>query len=125
MQKGKGRTVERKEAPEDTPGEKKKKDPASKQVAKEAVQILGAEKKDGNKEGKKANKKEKNARKGKGAAGGKKFNVQEKAKVRKKKKSCLEKVLNDFGIGFGNVVLRDPRAIEAAQALNLSPSHLR
>ena len=45
--------------------------------------------------------------------------------VKKKKKSCVEKTLNSWGIGFGNVTLRDPRAIEAAQALNLSPSHLR
>jgi Ca2+-binding EF-hand superfamily protein len=37
----------------------------------------------------------------------------------------LEKFFNDFGISFGSVVLRDPRAIEAAQALNLSQGHLR
>jgi Ca2+-binding EF-hand superfamily protein len=45
--------------------------------------------------------------------------------VRTKKKSMLEKMMNDFGIGLTNVQLRDPRAIEAAQALNLSQSHLR
>jgi Ca2+-binding EF-hand superfamily protein len=37
----------------------------------------------------------------------------------------FEKMLNDFGIGLTHVQLRDPRAIEAAQALNLSQGHLR
>jgi hypothetical protein len=44
---------------------------------------------------------------------------------KKKKKGFLERFLAIFGIGFGDVKLRDPRALEAVQALNLQPWHLR
>lgn len=43
----------------------------------------------------------------------------------KKKKGWLESTMNGCGMSFGIVVLRDPRAIEAANALNLSSGHLR
>ena len=50
---------------------------------------------------------------------------EKEAKARVKKKSILGKCLLQFGLNFTNVILRDPRAIEAAQALNLQPWHLR
>lgn len=42
-----------------------------------------------------------------------------------KKKSAYEKFAASLGIYVGNVTLKDPRAIEAAQALDLTQSHLR
>lgn len=49
-------------------------------------------------------------------------------KVKKKKggkKSCLQRFLRQWGIGVGVIKLSDPRAIEAAQALDLKQSDLR
>eukprot|EP01036_Dinobryon_divergens_P023852 gene23851-32241_t len=42
-----------------------------------------------------------------------------------KKKSAFEKFGQMFGIGVGNVVINDPYALEAVQALQLGPSHLK
>ena len=119
-----GRTIERNGTASPPPEAKSKK-----QVAKDSVQVLGTPKKADSKgpENVPSNtnkKNSKNERKGRNT-GGKKKNVEKKTATRKKQKSCLEQTLNNFGISFGNIVLRDPRAIEAAQALNLSPSHLR
>ena len=50
---------------------------------------------------------------------------QKETKVRKKQKSCFDKFMQSLGLNFQDVKLRDPRAIEAAQALNLQPWHLR
>ena len=44
---------------------------------------------------------------------------------KKRKKGFVERFLAIFGIGFGDVKLRDPRALEAVQALHLQPWHLR
>lgn len=51
----------------------------------------------------------------------------EKLKKRqmKRQKSCYEKMALQFGFYVGDVVLKDPRAIEAVQALNLKQWHLR
>eukprot|EP01031_Cornospumella_fuschlensis_P045479 gene45479-55660_t len=48
-----------------------------------------------------------------------------KARVKAKKRSFIEKLAISMGFYVGNVVLQDPRAIEAAQALNLQQWHLR
>ncbi len=51
----------------------------------------------------------------------------EKKKKRAKiqKKSAFEKIGAMFGVFLGHVALQDPRAIEAVQALDLQPWHLR
>ena len=113
----KGRPVSR-----DSPEQNARKTNASVAVLKGTEPV---KKKDDKKAKKAADLKNKMAaaeKKGKKSAKGQNF---EKAKVRKKKKSMLEQFFNSFGIGFGSVDLRDPRAIEAAQALNLTPGHLR
>lgn len=46
-------------------------------------------------------------------------------KLRKTKKSWIEKQLNQFGLSFEKIVLRDPRAIEAVNGLDLSKRQLR
>lgn len=43
----------------------------------------------------------------------------------KRQKSCYEKLALQFGFFVGDVTLKDPRAIEAAQALDLKQWHLR
>ncbi len=48
-----------------------------------------------------------------------------KKKAKPRKKSTYEKIAQNLGFYVGNVVLRDPRAIEAAQALDLQQKHLR
>ncbi len=48
-----------------------------------------------------------------------------KRKPKPRKKSAYEKLAQNLGFYVGNVVLRDPRAIEAAQALDLHQNHLR
>jgi hypothetical protein len=54
-----------------------------------------------------------------------------KPKEKKKKrakgasKSIVDKLAESFGIYLGNVNLQDPRAVEAVQALDLQPWHLR
>ena len=50
---------------------------------------------------------------------------EKKKKPKPRKKSFYEKVAQNMGFYVGNVVLRDPRAIEAAQALDLQQKHLR
>jgi Ca2+-binding EF-hand superfamily protein len=56
----------------------------------------------------------------------KKSKAQEKKKKpRARQKTFYEKFALFFGFYIGEVVLRDPRAIEAAQALNLKQWHLR
>jgi hypothetical protein len=47
------------------------------------------------------------------------------AKSRAKKRTFLEKLARSLGFHFGAVVLKDPRSLEAAQALNLQQWHLR
>ena len=123
-----GRSVDRNGTVSSVPQPETK---AKKVVAKDSVQVLGGPRKGDATKGSGApqnshtsKKNNKNERKGKNTIG-KKKNIEKKTNSRKKKKSCLEQTLNNFGISFGNIVLRDPRAIEAAQALNLSPSHLR
>ncbi len=51
----------------------------------------------------------------------------EKKKKRAKiqKKSAFEKIGATFGVFLGHVALQDPRAMEAVQALDLQPWHLR
>ena len=58
---------------------------------------------------------------------GKHNKAPEKKKRRGKgnKRSVFEKIASMFGIYLGHVVLKDPRAVEAAQALDLQPWHLR
>jgi Ca2+-binding EF-hand superfamily protein len=41
------------------------------------------------------------------------------------RKSCYEKFMLNFGFYVGNVTLKDPRALEAASALDLKQWHLR
>ncbi|RYG62973.1 EF-hand domain-containing protein [archaeon] len=48
-----------------------------------------------------------------------------KARVKTKKRTFFEKLALSMGFYVGSVVLHDPRAIEAAQALNLQQWHLR
>ena len=114
----KGREVSRSVPP--TPEKDKKKDKKDSDK-KDAVQILGQNKKTDKGSQQREDKKKKDRKKNQKA---KKFK-EEKKVVRKKKKSCVEQTLNGFGIGFGTVTLRDPRALEAAQALNLSQAHLQ
>ena len=47
------------------------------------------------------------------------------ATYRRKKKTMFDQVLGLFGMASGNVALTEPRALEAAQALDLQTSHLR
>ena len=49
----------------------------------------------------------------------------EKKKAPKKKKSFWEKTAASFGFHVGPVIVTDPNALEAIQALDLQPSHLR
>lgn len=48
-----------------------------------------------------------------------------KKKGRRKDKTFFEKIAGSFGFYVGIVTLSDPRAIEASQALDLQPWHLR
>lgn len=48
-----------------------------------------------------------------------------KKKQKAKQKSLYEKIAQYFGVYVGNVTLHDARALEAAQALDLKPWHLR
>jgi Ca2+-binding EF-hand superfamily protein len=61
--------------------------------------------------------------------GGKKAKKEKKEKKKKRPKKkgggCVNSILSKLGIGGEKVVLIDPRAIEAAQALDLRPHHLR
>ena len=50
---------------------------------------------------------------------------EEKKKVKRPPKPLFKACLNSMGIGEDEVVLTDPRAIEAAQALDLQPWHLK
>lgn len=70
---------------------------------------------------------EKSKRKGRTADLSGKNKAPEKKKRRGKgnKKSVFEKLASMFGIYLGNVQLRDPRALEAAQALDLQQWHIR
>jgi Ca2+-binding EF-hand superfamily protein len=47
------------------------------------------------------------------------------ATYRRKKKTMFDQLLGLFGMASGNVALTEPRALEAAQALDLQTSHLR
>lgn len=55
----------------------------------------------------------------------KKSTVKSKGKVKPPKKTFMEKMAHSCGFHVGEVVLRDPWAVEAAQALDLQPWHLR
>lgn len=55
----------------------------------------------------------------------KKKGTEGKKRGKTAKKSLYEKILLGFGFFVGNVTLHDPRAIEAAQALDLKQWHLR
>ena len=55
----------------------------------------------------------------------KKSTVKAKGKVKPPKKTFMEKLAHSFGFHVGEVVLRDPWAVEAAQALDLQQWHLR
>lgn len=57
--------------------------------------------------------------------GSKKINKDKKKKAKPRKKTTYEKLAQSMGFYVGNVVLKDPRAIEAAQALDLHQNHLR
>jgi Ca2+-binding EF-hand superfamily protein len=48
-----------------------------------------------------------------------------KGSTRKKQKGTFDKILNALGIGVGIVNLRDPKALETADMLDLTQSHLR
>lgn len=56
---------------------------------------------------------------------GKRTVVKAKAKPKVQKKSLMDKIAHSLGFHVGEVVLRDPWAIEAAQALDLQQWHLR
>jgi hypothetical protein len=56
---------------------------------------------------------------------GHKIKVGKKKKPRAKKKTLYEKVAQSCGFYVGTVTLHDPRALEAAQALELEQWHLR
>lgn len=76
--------------------------------------------------GSKASEKGRPARKGQVQdTKGKKTTKDKKAKKKGQKKSCIQKFLRSFGVGVGVIKLSDPRAIEAAQALDLRQSQLR
>lgn len=55
----------------------------------------------------------------------KKSTIKAKGKVKPPKKTFMEKMAHSFGFHVGEVVLRDPWAVEAAQALDLQQWHLR
>lgn len=55
----------------------------------------------------------------------KKSVVKSKGKPKAHKRTLLEKFAHSFGFHVGEVVLRDPWAVEAAQALDLQQWHLR
>jgi hypothetical protein len=48
-----------------------------------------------------------------------------KKKIKPRRKTTYEKIAQSLGFYVGTVVLKDPRAIEAAQALDLNQKHLR
>lgn len=56
---------------------------------------------------------------------GKKAVVKSKGKPKVQKRSFFEKMAHSMGFHVGEVVLQDPWAIEAAQALDLQQWHLR
>lgn len=60
-----------------------------------------------------------------GAPSGKRGETLAEKKKRRQKRSLKDRFFIWLGYGAGNVVLRDPKAIEAANALRLRPSHLR
>jgi hypothetical protein len=62
----------------------------------------------------------------KSARSGEQTKKKEKVKKAKpRKKTLYEKTAQWLGFYVGNVVLKDPRALEAAQALDLHQNHLR
>lgn len=54
-----------------------------------------------------------------------KSTVKSKGKPKPKKRTCTESLMRSMGFYVGEVVLNDPYAIEAAQALDLQQWHLR
>lgn len=66
-------------------------------------------------------------KKGRGNEGAPSKTKKEKPKRRpmKRQKTCYEKFALQMGFFVGDVVLKDPRAIEAAQALDIKQWHLR
>ena len=66
---------------------------------------------------------------GKGRKKGKKGKKSDKKgsgqSYRKKKKSIFDIIMGCFGYASGNIALKDPRAMEAVQALDLQMIHLR
>lgn len=69
--------------------------------------------------------KDKTSKKKRGSQNAKPIPKKKTPKTRTRKRTFFEKILLSMGFHVGNVVLKDPRAIEAAQALNLQPWHLR
>ena len=63
--------------------------------------------------------------KGKGGSGPKRDKQKKKSKSTGKKKGCLVSIFAAFGIGVATITLSDPRAIEAAQMLDMTQKHLR
>ena len=63
-------------------------------------------------------------KKGKGGSGPKR-EKKAKKKAGGKKKGCIMSLFAAFGIGVATITLNDPRAIEAAQMLDMTQKHLR
>ncbi len=55
----------------------------------------------------------------------KKSVIKSKGKAKPPKKTLMEKMAHSMGFHVGEVILRDPWAVEAAQALDLQQWHLR
>lgn len=64
-------------------------------------------------------------KKGKGADSKPNMYKKKPGRTKARKRTLTEKVLLAMGFHVGAVALKDPRAVEAAQALNLKPWHLR
>jgi len=63
-------------------------------------------------------------KRGKGGSGPKRVKKNKK-KAAGKKKGCIMGLFAAFGIGVATITLSDPRAIEAAQMLDMTQKHLR
>lgn len=62
---------------------------------------------------------------GGGGGGGKKQKKKKKGNAKGKKKGCIGALLASYGIGASTIHLSDPKAIEAAQSLEMTQAHLR
>jgi Ca2+-binding EF-hand superfamily protein len=61
----------------------------------------------------------------KGRVGPKREKKTKKSKSTGRKRGCLSSIFAMFGIGIATISLSDPRAIEAAQSLEMTQKHLR